>query len=99
MLGEQLARLFARSDHDVHQRSHPGSIIVDAVMGRNDSDRDRAAASELLEQAKTGDLEAFAEFVRTFERRIRSVGYRLLEDPRDVDEAVQDTFVRAWRNL
>ena len=68
-------------------------------MGRNDSDRDRAAASELLEQAKTGDLEAFAEFVRTFERRIRSVCYRLLDDPRDVDEAVQDTFVRAWRNL
>jgi len=54
---------------------------------------------ELLEQAKAGDLEAFAEFVRTFERRIRTVLYRLLDDARDVDEAVQDTFVQAWRNL
>ena len=54
---------------------------------------------ELLEQAKDGDLEAFAEFVRTFERRIRTVLYRLLDDARDVDEAVQDTFVQAWRNL
>ena len=54
---------------------------------------------ELLEQAKGGDLDAFAEFVRAFERRIRTVLYRLLDDARDVDEAVQDTFVQAWRNL
>jgi RNA polymerase sigma-70 factor, ECF subfamily len=54
---------------------------------------------ELLERAKTGDLEAFAEFVRAFELRIRAVCYRLLDDARDVDEAVQDTFVQAWRNL
>ena len=73
-------------------------------MGRNDSDGEDAplaAASEpkLLEQAKTGDMEAFAEFMRTFERRVRAVLYRLLDDVRDVDEAVQDTFVQAWRNL
>jgi RNA polymerase sigma-70 factor (ECF subfamily) len=70
-------------------------------MGRNDSARDSPAlaARELLEQAKTGDLDAFAEFMRTFERRIRAVLYRLLDDARDVDEAVQDTFVQAWRNL
>jgi RNA polymerase sigma-70 factor, ECF subfamily len=54
---------------------------------------------ELLEQAKAGDLEAFAEFMRRFERRVRSVLNRLLDDARDVDEAVQDTFVQAWRNL
>lgn len=54
---------------------------------------------ELLERAKAGDLEAFAEFMRAFERRIRAVLYRLLDDARDVDEAVQDTFVQAWRNL
>jgi RNA polymerase sigma-70 factor (ECF subfamily) len=101
--GEQFARLLARSDHHVHQRSHLGSIIVDAVMGRNDSPKDRpviaVSAPKLLEQARAGDLEAFAEFMRTFERRIRAVCYRLLDDVRDVDEAVQDTFVQAWRNL
>jgi RNA polymerase sigma-70 factor (ECF subfamily) len=69
-------------------------------MGRNDSAPGPAAAeSELLERAKSGDLEAFAEFVRTFERRVRAVCYRLLDDARDVDEAVQDTFVQAWRNI
>ena len=73
-------------------------------MGRNDSDGEDdpvTAASEpqLLERAKAGDLDAFAEFMRTFERRVRAVLYRLLDDPRDVDEAAQDTFVQAWRNL
>ena len=57
------------------------------------------SARELLDQARGGDLEAFAEFMRVFERRIRAVCYRLLDDARDVDEAVQDTFVQAWRNL
>ena len=54
---------------------------------------------ELLERAKAGDLNAFGELVRAFERRIRAVLFRLLDDARDVDEAVQDTFVQAWRSL
>jgi RNA polymerase sigma-70 factor, ECF subfamily len=54
---------------------------------------------DLLERARAGDLDAFAEFVRGFERRVRAVLYRLLDDARDIDEAVQDTFVQAWRNL
>jgi RNA polymerase sigma-70 factor (ECF subfamily) len=53
----------------------------------------------LLARAREGDLDAFAEFVRLFERRVRAVLSRLLDDERDVDEAAQDTFVQAWRNL
>jgi RNA polymerase sigma-70 factor, ECF subfamily len=53
----------------------------------------------LLSRAREGDVDAFADFVRHFERRIRAVLSRLLDDERDVDEAAQDTFVQAWRNL
>jgi RNA polymerase sigma-70 factor (ECF subfamily) len=53
----------------------------------------------LLARAREGDISAFADFVRLFERRIRAVLSRLLDDERDVDEAAQDTFVQAWRNL
>src|SRR5918996_5045491 len=55
--------------------------------------------SRLLARAQTGDVDAFAEFVRLLERRVRAVLGRLLDDERDVDEAAQDTFVQAWRNL
>jgi RNA polymerase sigma-70 factor (ECF subfamily) len=62
------------------------------VPGR---DHDR----ELVERAGAGDLDAFGELVRTYERRVASVLYRLLDDRRDVEEATQDVFVQAWRNL
>jgi RNA polymerase sigma-70 factor (ECF subfamily) len=57
------------------------------------------AERRLLEAAREGDLDAFAEFVRHFERRVQTLLFRLLDDERDVEEAVQDTFVQAWRNL
>jgi RNA polymerase sigma-70 factor (ECF subfamily) len=59
------------------------------------ADRDH----ELLERAAAGDLDAFGELVRAYERRVASVLYRLLDDRRDVEEATQDVFVQAWRNL
>lgn len=58
-----------------------------------------SSEAELLIRARDGDIEAYAEFVRTFERRVRALLGRLLDDERDVEEAAQDTFVQAWRNL
>jgi RNA polymerase sigma-70 factor (ECF subfamily) len=55
--------------------------------------------SRLLEAAREGDVEAFAELVRRHERALRAVAGRLIGDTRDAEEAVQDAFVRAWRNL
>jgi RNA polymerase sigma-70 factor, ECF subfamily len=54
---------------------------------------------ELVRLAQEGDLDAFAEIVRRHERRLRLVLARILDDTRDVEEAVQDSFVQAWRNL
>jgi RNA polymerase sigma-70 factor, ECF subfamily len=65
------------------------------IRGVSESDRER----ELVERAAAGDLDAFAELVRANEYRVASVLYRLLDDFRDVEEATQDVFVQAWRNL
>ena len=54
---------------------------------------------QLLARARDGDVDAFAAFVRHFERRVRTVLFRILDDVRDVEEATQDTFVQAWRRL
>jgi RNA polymerase sigma-70 factor, ECF subfamily len=78
---------------------------LDASSGHGDSHRTitdvpRAEDDrELVERAAAGDLDAFAKLVRAYERRVASVLYRLLDDPRDVEEATQDVFVQAWRNL
>jgi RNA polymerase sigma-70 factor (ECF subfamily) len=55
--------------------------------------------AELVRLAQEGDAEAFAEIVRRHEHRVRIVLLRILDDSRDVEEAVQDAFVQAWRNL
>ena len=55
--------------------------------------------AELVSLAQDGDVEAFAEIVRRHERRLRLVLVRILDDSRDVEEAVQDAFVQAWSNL
>lgn len=54
---------------------------------------------ELVRLAQEGDLDAFAAIVQRHERRLRLVLLRILADTRDVEEAVQDAFVQAWRNL
>lgn len=55
--------------------------------------------AELVRLAQGGDLDAFAEIVSRYEGRLRLVLLRILDDSRDVEEAVQDTFVQAWRGL
>jgi RNA polymerase sigma-70 factor (ECF subfamily) len=53
----------------------------------------------LMRAAQGGDVDAFAEIVRRHEHRLRAVVRRVLDDTRDVEEAVQDAFVQAWRHL
>lgn len=55
--------------------------------------------AELVRLAQEGDVDAFAEIVRRHDHRLRIALLRVLDDARDVEEAVQDSFVQAWRNL
>jgi RNA polymerase sigma-70 factor (ECF subfamily) len=55
--------------------------------------------ARLIELARGGDVDAFALLVRRYEHPVRGVLMRLLRDARDVEEATQDVFVQAWRNL
>ncbi len=57
------------------------------------------AATELAERL-ADDLDgAFEALVRAHQDRLFSIALRALGDPRDAEEAAQDTFVRAYRAL
>lgn len=58
-----------------------------------------AEDAALVRAAQAGDVDAFSEIVRRHERRLRIVLLRVLDDERDAEEATQDAFVQAWRNL
>jgi RNA polymerase sigma-70 factor (ECF subfamily) len=57
------------------------------------------ADKDLVLRAREGDREAFADIVRTYQRRIYAVAMRMTRRHEVADDIVQDTFVRAYRGL
>jgi len=54
---------------------------------------------ELVFRAQAGDQQAFAELVERHAGKMYQLAFGLLGDRQDAEEVVQDTFVRAHRNL
>jgi len=55
--------------------------------------------SILVRAAQNGDVDAFEELVRRYQTSIYRVALRMLGSRADAQDAVQETFVRAWRGL
>ncbi|MBO6937423.1 MAG: sigma-70 family RNA polymerase sigma factor [Deltaproteobacteria bacterium] len=53
----------------------------------------------LLEAAQEGDRRAFGKLVRMHQRRVHACALKMLGDRGEAEDAVQETFVRAWRAL
>ena len=54
---------------------------------------------DLIDRAKRGDKEAFTTLVLQLGDRLYSVAYRILRDAGRAEDAVQQTFLIAWREL
>jgi RNA polymerase sigma-70 factor (ECF subfamily) len=55
--------------------------------------------SELVERAQRGDHEAFDALAGAAYHRLYAIARRILRDGYAAEDAVQDTLVRAWRDL
>lgn len=53
----------------------------------------------LLEKTLSGDVEAFGELIRLYERPIFNLCYRMLSDGAEAEDAAQEAFIRAYSNL
>lgn len=53
----------------------------------------------LIDRAKRGDREAFTTLVLRLGDRLYSVAYRILRDASSAEDAVQQAFLIAWREL
>jgi RNA polymerase sigma-70 factor (ECF subfamily) len=58
-----------------------------------------ALTSELVERAQRGDHEAFDVLAGAAYHRLYAIARRILRDGYAAEDAVQDTLVRAWRDL
>ena len=56
-------------------------------------------ASEWVRRVLEGDLEAFRPLVQAYQDRLYSMALRFLRSAEDAEDMVQETFVRAYKNL
>lgn len=53
----------------------------------------------LVRKAQAGDLDAFDELVKKHQSTMTGLLYRFAPDRADLEDMVQDTFLRAWKGL
>jgi RNA polymerase sigma-70 factor (ECF subfamily) len=54
---------------------------------------------ELVRRAQADDERAFGELVNRYEAKVYSLSLRMLRNPEDAEDVLQDTFLRAYRGL
>ena len=54
---------------------------------------------ELVDRALAGEQQAFTELVRRYDDRLRGLAYKILGDRHRMDDAMQEAYLRAYRNL
>lgn len=54
---------------------------------------------DLVERARRGDHDAFAQLVEASIAQLEAVARLILRDPELARDAVQDAYIRAWRDL
>ncbi len=54
---------------------------------------------ELVDRAQAGDEEAFTELVHRHESRVYTLALKMLRNPADAEDVLQETFISALRGL
>jgi len=63
-------------------------------------DRNKTIVEDFsLEALRAGDKAEFARLVETYSGVIYRLAARMLEDPQDAEDVLQETFLKAYRNL
>lgn len=57
------------------------------------------ADQEVIHRCKKGDIDAFEELVRKYQKKMFNISYRMIGDYHDAAEVVQDGFLSAYRNI
>src|SRR5690349_24114027 len=58
-----------------------------------------ATDEELVRRAKEDDERAFGELVSRYESKVYSLALKMLRNPEDAEDVLQDTFLRAYRGI
>ena len=53
----------------------------------------------LVQAARTGDVSAFEQLVRTYDRKIFRLAHHITQHREDAEDVLQETFLKAYQNL
>ncbi len=70
-----------------------------ASMGSNPTAGNREIDQELVERAQRGDKQAFGMLVDKYQRKLGRLLSRLIRDQAEVEDVVQESFIKAYRAL
>ena len=79
-----------------HQTKSTGNLSVVAV---NPSSENREIDHELVLRAQRGDKRAFGLLVDKYQRKLARLLSRMVRDQAEIEDIVQDTFIKAYRAL
>lgn len=74
-----------------------GNVILN--IDWNESAEPREVSETVLHRARRGDRDAFVALICHYDRRLRSLAYRLLDDREEMTDAMQDVYVKVFRSL
>ncbi len=79
----------------------PGSRRVAAGLNPMDLQQQTLERPEsaLIAEAKAGNSGAFEELVNRYERKIYRLGLRLMGNPQDAEDVLQESFLKAYEHL
>lgn len=53
----------------------------------------------LIEQCKKGDLNAFEQIIRQYEKKAYYIAFRILRHHEDVEDVLQEAFLKVYKNM
>lgn len=53
----------------------------------------------MVHDARSGDAQAFSQLLQEHDDKMRGVVWRLVDSPSEMDDILQDAYLKAWRGL
>lgn len=75
------------------------SMLLESLQGNSSEAQRRILEKKLIQQVLVGDAESFSELIRPYERGLFFRALSMLGNEADAEEVVQETILKAFRNL
>jgi len=80
----------------LHEIVHPGTMAIIETKARDAAATDELA---LVQAAKGGDVAAFEQLVKRYDRNIFRIAQHITQNREDAEDVTQDAFLKAYENL